>query len=92
MEPLHHEGDSILVDWQRRDRAEHRIYVVRTGDGLVVKPVGRAADGARLLVSEHPSWAPIAWPGGADTISRAVWMIRFLVLTGKCEAAESGSY
>ena len=80
MEPLLHEGDSIPVDRQRRDRAEHRIYVVRTGDG------------AWLLVSEHPSWAPIAWPGGAETISRTVWTIRFLVLTRKCEAAESGSY
>ena len=41
MEPLLNEGDSILVDRQRRDRAEDRIYVVRTGDGLVVKRAGR---------------------------------------------------
>ena len=92
MEPLLREGDSILVDRQRRDRAEQCIYVVRTGDGLVVKRAGRGADGAWLLVSEHPSWAPIAWPGGAETIGQAVWTARSLVLTGKCEAVERGGY
>ena len=55
MEPLLCEGDSILVDRQRRDRAENRIFVVRTGDGLVVKRAGRDERGAWLLISEHPS-------------------------------------
>ena len=78
LEPLLCDGDAILIDRKPQDRQEGRIFVVRTGDGLVVKRAGRC-EGGWLLVSEHPSWAPIAWPGDAETIGQAVWTARSLV-------------
>ena len=79
MEPVLPDGCSILVDRERRDRVEDRIFVVRTGDGLIVKRAGRDADGGWQLLSEHPSWAPARWPSDAETIGQAVWTARSLV-------------
>lgn len=79
MEPVLPDGCSILVDRERRRRVEGRIFVVRTGDGLIVKRAGRNADGKWRLLSEHPSWAPAPWPADAETIGEAVWTARSLV-------------
>ena len=79
MEPLLRDGDSILVDRKPQDRQEGRIFVVRTGDGLVVKRAGRDESGGWLLLSEHPSWKPAPWPADAETVGQAVWTARSLV-------------
>ena len=57
MEPTLPEGCIILLDRNRRQRREGRIFVVRTEDGLVVK----RADGWQL-VSDHPRWPDAPWP------------------------------
>ena len=40
IEPLPYERDLILVDRRRTRRQEDRVYVMRTGDGVVVKRAG----------------------------------------------------
>ena len=52
---------------------------MRTGDGLVVKRAGRDGAGAWLLLSDHPSWAPVPWPAEAETVGQVVWAARTLV-------------
>ena len=79
MEPLLHQNASILVDRRRTRRQEDQVYVVRTGDGVVVKRAGRDEDGGWQLLSEHPSWGPASWPPDADTIGQVVWVARSLV-------------
>ena len=44
------------------------------GDSILVDRARRW-----LLVSEHPSWGPVPWPGDAETIGQAVWTARSLV-------------
>ena len=57
MEPTLPEGCIILLDRNRRQRREGRIFVVRTEDGLVVKRAG-----GWQLVSDHPRWPDAPWP------------------------------
>ncbi len=52
--------------------------VVRSGDGLVVKRVGKGEDGNWLLLSDNPSWKPLPWPGNAEIIGEVKWMARTL--------------
>ena len=78
MEPTLPEGCVILLDRNRRRRLEGRIFVVRTGDGLVVKRVGKGTDGGWQLVSDHPRWPDAPWPGDAAIIGEVRWMAREL--------------
>ena len=78
MEPTLPEGCLILLDRNRRQRQEERIFVVRTADGLVVKRAGKGADGAWQLVSDHPSWPDAPWPDDAVIIGEVRWMAREL--------------
>ena len=78
MEPTLVEGSSILVDRSRRRRRAGRVYVVRTDDGLIVKRAGKGDDGGWLLVSDHPTWKPIRWPGDAETVGQVMWTARTL--------------
>ena len=55
MEPTLPEGCVILLDRDRRQRREGRIFVVRTEEGLVVKRAGKGTGGWQL-VSDHPRW------------------------------------
>ena len=56
---------SIRVNHASRGRREGGIYVVRTGDGLIVKRAGKDADGSWLLVSDNRdkrTWPTLPWP------------------------------
>ena len=78
MEPLLPDGCSILVDHNRRHRRAGHFFVVRGGDGLVVKKAGKDESGGWLLLSEHPAWKPVSWPGDAEIIGEVKWMARTL--------------
>ena len=78
MEPVMPAGCSILVDRAQTDWREGRYFVVRTGDGLIVKRAGLADDGDWLLVSEHPSWPPAPFPDDAEIVGQVVWTARTL--------------
>ena len=72
MEPILPAGCSILVDRGRRRRRTGRIFVVRTGESVVVKRLEKD-DGTWMLVSEHPAWALVAWPDDAEVIGEVRW-------------------
>ena len=78
MEPTLPAGAIILLDRNRRQRREGRIFVVRTEDGLVVKRAGKSDDGHWQLVSDHPSWLDAPWPDDAVIIGEVRWMAREL--------------
>ncbi len=76
MEPTLPDGCSILVDRERRDPHQGRIYVMRTMDGLVVKRAGKDAEGNWQIESEHPAWPPVPWSHTTDIIGEVRWMAR----------------
>ena len=78
MEPTLPDGSSILVDRNRRDRIDFRVYVVRIGAGLMVK---RAVEqrGEWLLASDNPEVAPLRWPADAEIVGEVVWVARTLL-------------
>ena len=79
MEPTLADGCSILVNHARRQRRVGHIYVVRTGDGLVVKRAGRDVSGAWLLVSDNPNklaWPNRPWPAEAQIVGEVRWAAR----------------
>lgn len=77
MEPTLMPGASILVARNRRRRRKGRIYVMRTGDDLIVKRIDKGHAGWQL-VSDHPSWQPVPWPTGVEIIGEVVWVARTL--------------
>ncbi len=78
MEPTLPEGCVILLDRNRRQRREGRIFVLRTEKGLVVKRAGKDTDGGWQLVSDHPRWPDAPWPDDATTVGEVRWMAREL--------------
>ena len=76
-EPPLPDGCSILIDRNRRQRLDNRLFVVRTGDGLVVKRAERGA-GWQLL-NDQPGLATRPRPADAKTIGQAMWMAWSLV-------------
>ena len=76
MEPTLPDGCSILVNRSPRPRRVGRIFVVRTEDGLVVKRAGKDGAGRWQLVSDHPAWAPVPWPAGAEIVGEVRWAAR----------------
>ena len=81
MEPTLAEGCSILVNHASRRRHLGHIYVVRTGDGLVVTRAGRDSSGAWLLVSDNPdklTWPNRPWPPDAEIVGEVRWAARTL--------------
>ena len=76
MEPTLPDGCSILVDRQRREPHEGRIYVMRTEEGLVVKCLGKAEKGRWLVVSDNPDWPPAPLLYGTDIIGKVRWLER----------------
>ena len=79
MEPLLLSGAKILIDRNRTEWRSGEIFVLRTEDGLIVKRAGADEDGSPLLISEHPSHAPIPLPDDAEIVGRVVWMAKTLI-------------
>ena len=79
MEPTLPDGCSILVDRARTRRRRGRVYVIRTGDGLIAKRAGKDDDGGWLLESDHPAWEPVPWPDDAEVVGEVVWAARSLI-------------
>ena len=76
MEPTLVDGCSILLDHDRRQLRAGGIFVVRTGDGLVVKRAGRGRDGGWQLCSDNPDWMPVPWSDGDAVVGEVKWMGR----------------
>ena len=75
MEPTLPAGSKILVDRDRTRRRSGRIFVVTTGEGLVVKRLARRGR-QWFLASDHPSWQPMPWPREAEVIGEVRWASR----------------
>ena len=75
MEPTLPAGSKILVDRDRTRRRAGRIFVVATGEGLVVKRLERRGR-QWFLASDHPSWQPMPWPREAEVIGEVRWASR----------------
>ena len=73
MEPTLPDGCSILVDRNRGERRDGRIYVMRTEDGLVVKRLGRDQDGNWNILSDNQVWEPVAWSNDVEIIGEVRW-------------------
>ena len=75
MEPVLPDGCSVLVN--RAEAARRRraggIFVLQTGDGLVVKRLEKS-DGRWVLVSEHQAWADQPWDVDTKIIGEVRWM------------------
>ena len=78
MEPTLPEGCVILLDRNRRQRRKGHIFVLRTGEGLVVKRASKGKDGGWQLISDHPRWPDVPWPDDAAIIGEVRWMAREL--------------
>ena len=76
MEPTLPDGCSILIDRNRRERREGRIYVMRTEDGVVVKRLGRDQDGNWNILSDNQVWPPIPWTTDVKVIGEVRWAAR----------------
>ena len=79
MEPTLVDGGSILVNHASRRRHVGHIYVVRTGDGLIVKRAVRDEAGAWQLVSDNPNkhlWPTRPWPTDAVVVGEVKWAAR----------------
>ena len=74
MYPTLPDGCSILVDRKRREPHEGRIYVMRTEDGLVVKRLGRDAEGCWQVKSDNPDWKPKLLAYGSEIVGEVRWI------------------
>ncbi len=76
MEPTLPDGCSILVDRNRREPHEDRIYVMRTEEGLVVKRLDRDEMGRWEILSDNPDWRITPMPPGTEIIGEVRWAAR----------------
>jgi len=51
-------GDRVLVDRAKNHVAGEGVYVVRIGQGLLVKRLQLRADGSLVLISDNPTYPP----------------------------------
>lgn len=79
-EPILRAGDLIMIN--RKERAiREGLFVVRLGDGLLVKRLHRAGADQVVLKSENPAYDPVNVDlrrdgDGFKVIGRVVWMSR----------------
>ena len=59
--------DRSSVEWQLE-----QVYLLRTGDGLVVKRAGERDDGSRLMVCDNPAWEPELYPQDAEVFGQII--------------------
>lgn len=78
MEPTLPNGCSILLDHGRTRLRDGAIFVVRTGDGVMVRRAKKTDGGMWMLDSDHEAWEPITLAADAVVIGEVKWMGRDL--------------
>ena len=78
MEPTLPDGCSILLDHGRKQLRDGAIFVVRTGDGVIVKRAERSEGGTWMLASDHDAWESMPMAADAVVIGEVKWMGREL--------------
>ena len=76
MEPTLANGCAILVDLISTYRRSGRIFVIRTGNELIVKRVVRDHEAGWLLVSDNPDKTKFptdVWPDNASIVGEVKW-------------------
>ncbi len=76
MAPTLPDGSAILVDRNRAQLKEGRIFVLQTDEGMLVKRMDRDSGGNWRLVSDNPAWDPVPWPVGAKVFGEVRWVGR----------------
>ena len=74
MAPTLPDGSAILVDRNRAQLKDGRIFVFETDEGMIVKRVDRDAGGSWRLVSDNPAWGPVPWPVDAKVFGEVRWV------------------
>ena len=72
MEPTLPDGSQIIVNRNRKELRNGRIYVMRTEEGVVVKRAKQNAQGWWLM-SDNPAWAPLFLTEETDIIGEVRW-------------------
>ncbi len=75
MKPTLPDGCQVIVDRNRKELRNGRIYVMCTEEGLVVKRVKQNAQGWWLM-SDNPTWAPLFLSEDTDIIGEVRWTAR----------------
>ncbi len=81
MEPTLPNGSVILVDLATEHPKAGRIFVIRTGDGLIVKRLARNTKVGWMLESDHPQrslWPTQPWPEDGEIVGEVRWVGRSL--------------
>ena len=76
MDPTLPDGCSILVDHNRREPQDGRIYVMRTEQGLVVKRLRLDDMRHWEMLSDNPDWETMPMRYGTDIIGEVRWAAR----------------
>ncbi|MCY4635005.1 MAG: LexA family transcriptional regulator [Acidobacteria bacterium] len=77
MKPTLPDGCSILVNRENRDLEDGKVYVIRSGDELLVRRALKHQADRWLLSSDNPdkrSWPTMAWPENARTVGEVRWV------------------
>ena len=77
MKPTLPDGCSILVNRENRNLEEGKVYVIRSGDELLVRRALKHQADRWLLSSDNPdkrSWPTMAWPENARTVGEVRWV------------------
>ena len=81
MEPTLPDGLLILVDLATEHPKSNKIFVIRTGDELIVKRLIKDTKMGWLLESDHPQrslWPTQLWPNDAEIVGEVRWVARNL--------------
>ena len=79
MEPTLPDGCAILVYQGSQERLDGKIFVIRIGEGIIVKRVIHDPEAGWLLVSDNPdktAWPTRAWPDNAKVVGEVKWLGR----------------
>jgi phage repressor protein C with HTH and peptisase S24 domain len=76
MEPTLNHGDLVMIDVTKRDLNFDGLFVVRFGDALQVKRIGRSPTRGQVeLISDNPAYGRRDWAvDDLDPIGRVLWV------------------
>ena len=78
MAPTLPDGCLVLISPGWKDRENDRIYLVRSGKGLIARRVKKGPNRTQVMVSDNPSIDDQLWPPDEDVLGELVWMARCL--------------